>query len=57
MNDSEKKGQYTSRGSGANSVIQWVGLTDCFKWTAVAAPKRDLKNTKAALASFDIEEE
>lgn len=57
MNDSEKKGQYTSRGSGASSVIQWVGLTDCFKWKAVAAPKRDLKNTKAARDSLNIEQE
>lgn len=55
MNDSEKKGQYTSRGSGASSVIHWVGLTDCCKWKAVAASKRDLKNTKAARASLNID--
>lgn len=29
MNDAEKKGQYTSWGSGAGSVSQSVGLTPC----------------------------
>lgn len=54
MNDEEKKGQLTSSGSGASSVIHSMGLVDCCKWIAIAAPHRDLKDTNAALDSFCI---
>lgn len=41
-------GQYTSRGSGAHSVSQIVGLLDCCVCAQTAAPHRLLKETNAA---------
>lgn len=38
INVEEKKGQYTSWGSGACSVTQWMGLFDCCICIAIAAP-------------------
>lgn len=35
-------------------MIHSMGLVDCCKWKAVAAPYRDLKDTNAARASFYI---
>ena len=53
-NDDWKKGQYTSLGSGACSVIHSVGFSDCFNFKATAAPYRDLKDTKADRTCFTI---
>lgn len=52
MKDAEKKGQYTSWGSGAGSVCQSVGLTPCWSFETIAALKRDLKDTNAAGTSY-----
>lgn len=52
VKDVEKKGQYTSRGSGASSVTHSVGLSDCGILMQLAAPNRDLKQTKAAGISW-----
>lgn len=49
-----KNGQYTSFGSGACSVTHSVGFSDCCKREAIAAPNRDLKDTKAERTSFTI---
>lgn len=51
-NDAEKKGQYTSWGSGACSVSHSVGLTPCWRCEATAALRRDLNDTKAAGTSY-----
>lgn len=48
VNDTEKKGQYTSWGSGAASVFHSVGFIPCLMCKAIAAPNRDLKETNAA---------
>lgn len=55
MNDTEKKGQCTSWGSGAFSVIHSVGLTPSWMCKAIAAPNLDLNETKAAGTSFEDE--
>lgn len=47
-NGIERLGQYTSRGSGAHSVSQIVGLLDCCVCAQTAAPHRVLKETNAA---------
>lgn len=52
MNDEEKKGQWTSWGPGACSVTHSVGLTPCWMCRAIAAPYRELKDTKAAATSY-----
>lgn len=48
VKDVEKKGQYTSCGSGADSVTHSIGLSDCGMLRQLAAPNLDLKQTKAA---------
>lgn len=53
-NDAEKKGQYTSSGSGAGSLTHCVGFTPCCMCIAAAAAKRVLKDTKAAPTSCYI---
>lgn len=55
MYDTEKKGQCTSWGSGAFSVIHSVGLTPSWMFKAIAAPNLDLNETKAAGSSFGVE--
>lgn len=47
-NDVEKKGQWTSCGSGALSVTHSVGFTPCWICNAIAAPSRVLNETNAA---------
>lgn len=53
MNEAEKKGQYTSWGSGADSVFHSVGFAPCLMCKAIAAPNRDLKETNAAGISYN----
>lgn len=51
MKDEEKKGQWTSWGSGALSVTHSVGFVPCWMCKATAAASRDLNDTKAAETS------
>ena len=56
VNDAEKKGQYTSWGSGAASVFHSVGFIPCLTCKTIAAPNRDLKETNAAGTSYILKE-
>lgn len=51
-NDEEKKGQYTSWGSGARSVTHSVGFVACLICTFNSVASRVLKDTKAAGTSY-----
>lgn len=51
-NETVKKGQWTSCGSGASSVIHSVGLTPSWICNAIAAPNRVLNETNAAGTSY-----
>lgn len=52
IKDAEKKGQYTSLGSGARSVTHSVGFVPCLICKVNAAASRVLKDTKAAGTSY-----
>lgn len=53
IKEEEKKGQWTSWGSGALSVIHSVGFVPCWMCKAIAALSRDLNDTKAAGTSYN----